>query len=271
MAIVPRTGASPKRWRLLNVRVELGCRSHTAGPWHLHGVVIDGCGHCMSLPRVDSRACRNCTAGTPPGGRAQGWVRDQRRERTSWAMHVGFGPAEGWGFAVRWKGRTYHCRMSKLLCGLRRRAALVDVAIAVLFVVLDTVVTLVGWSWWPAQPDALAWTLLAAQGLTDLSLVARRRAPIAVVGIFTAFTLAVTLLISPACTATCQSRQHLGPARRGRGLLRAGVPGRQLPPRHRGLRGDRGVGDDHGTALAAIGDGHHHRPSCSACWSPSTS
>ena len=87
--------------------------------------------------------------------------------------------------------------MSKLLCGLRRRAALVDVAIAVLFVVLDTVVTLVGWSWWPAQPDALAWTLLAAQGLTDLSLVARRRAPIAVVGIFTAFTLAVTLLISP--------------------------------------------------------------------------
>jgi signal transduction histidine kinase len=87
--------------------------------------------------------------------------------------------------------------MSKLLCGLRRHAALVDVAIAVLFVVLDTAVTLVGWSWWPAQPDALAWTLLAAQGLTDLSLVARRRAPIAVVGIFAVFTLTVTLLISP--------------------------------------------------------------------------
>jgi signal transduction histidine kinase len=87
--------------------------------------------------------------------------------------------------------------MSKLLCRLRRHVVLVDVAIAVFFVVLDTVVTLVGWSWWPADPDGLAWVLLAAQGLTDLSLVARRRAPIAVVGIFAAFTLAVTLLISP--------------------------------------------------------------------------
>ena len=87
--------------------------------------------------------------------------------------------------------------MSKLLCRLRRHAVLVDVAIAVFFVVLDTTVTLVGWSWWPADPDGLAWVLLATQGLTDLSLVARRRAPIAVVGIFAAFTLAVTLLISP--------------------------------------------------------------------------
>ena len=87
--------------------------------------------------------------------------------------------------------------MSKLLCRLRRHAVLVDVGIAVFFVVLDTAVTLVGWSWWPADPDGLAWVLLATQGLTDLSLVARRRAPIAVVGIFAAFTLAVTLLISP--------------------------------------------------------------------------
>ena len=87
--------------------------------------------------------------------------------------------------------------MSKLLCGLRRHAVLVDVAMALVFVALDTVLTLVGWSWWPAQPDGLAWTLLAAQGLTDLSLVFRRRAPIAVVGIFTAFTLVVTLLVSP--------------------------------------------------------------------------
>ena len=86
--------------------------------------------------------------------------------------------------------------MSKLLCGLRRHAVLVDVAMALVFVALDTVLTLVGWSWWPAQPDGLAWTLLAAQGLTDLSLVFRRRAPIAVVGIFTAFTLVVTLLVS---------------------------------------------------------------------------
>jgi signal transduction histidine kinase len=87
--------------------------------------------------------------------------------------------------------------MSGGLCGLRRHAVLVDVAVAMFFVVLDTAVILVGWSWWPAQPDGLAWALLAAQGLTDLSLVARRRAPIAVVGIFTVFTLAVTLLVSP--------------------------------------------------------------------------
>jgi signal transduction histidine kinase len=87
--------------------------------------------------------------------------------------------------------------MSNVGCVLRRHAVLVDVAVALLFVVLDTVLTLVGWSWWPAQPDGLAWVLLTAQGLTDLSLVARRRAPIAVVGVFTVFTLAVTLLVSP--------------------------------------------------------------------------
>jgi signal transduction histidine kinase len=78
-----------------------------------------------------------------------------------------------------------------------RRHLVVDVAVAVSFVALDTAVTLAGGSWWPAQPDGLAWALLVAQGLTDLSLVARRRAPLAVVGIFSAFTLAVTLLISP--------------------------------------------------------------------------
>ena len=87
--------------------------------------------------------------------------------------------------------------MRSVLCLLRRHAVVVDVAIAVFFVALDTAVTLTGGSWWPAHPDGLAWTLLVAQGLTDLSLVARRRAPIAVVGIFTVFTLAVTLLISP--------------------------------------------------------------------------
>ena len=80
---------------------------------------------------------------------------------------------------------------------MRRHAVLVDVVVALLFVVLDTAVTLVGWSWWPAQPDGLAWALLVAMWLTDLSLVARRRAPIAVVGVFAGFTLAVTLLISP--------------------------------------------------------------------------
>ena len=78
-----------------------------------------------------------------------------------------------------------------------RHLVIVDVAVALFFVVLDTVVTLVGGSWWPAQPDGLAWALLVAMWLTDLSLVARRRAPIAVVGVFAGFTLAVTLLISP--------------------------------------------------------------------------
>ena len=87
--------------------------------------------------------------------------------------------------------------MRSVRCRLRGHAVLVDVAVAVGFVVLDTAVTLVGWSWWPAAPDGLAWALLAAQGLTDLSLVARRRAPVAVVGGFAAFTLAVTLLVAP--------------------------------------------------------------------------
>jgi signal transduction histidine kinase len=100
-------------------------------------------------------------------------------------------------FGAGGNGRTYHCRMRELLCTLRRHAVLVDVAVALLFVALDTAVTLVGWSWWPAQPDGLAWALLLAMWLTDLSLVARRRAPLAVVGVFAAFTLAVTLLIAP--------------------------------------------------------------------------
>ena len=87
--------------------------------------------------------------------------------------------------------------MRSVLCVLRRHAVVVDVAVAVFFVALDIVVTLTGGSWWPADPDGLAWALLVAQGFTDLSLVARRRAPIAVVGIFAVFTLTVTLLISP--------------------------------------------------------------------------
>jgi hypothetical protein len=72
--------------------------------------------------------------------------------------------------------------MGDLLCRLRRHAVLVDVAVALVFVALDTVVTLTGGSWWPTRPDGLAWALLAGLGLTDLSLVARRRAPLAVVG-----------------------------------------------------------------------------------------
>ena len=124
---------------------------------------------------------------------------DRRREGSSWgrATFVGSAPAEGWVFAAGRKGGSYHGRMSGVRCGLRRHPVLVDVAIGLFFVVLDTVVTLVGWSWWPAEPDGLAWALLVALWLTDLSLIFRRRAPIAVVGIFAVFTLAVTLLISP--------------------------------------------------------------------------
>jgi signal transduction histidine kinase len=79
-----------------------------------------------------------------------------------------------------------------------RHPVAVDIAIAVSFVLLDTGATLAGSSWWPAHPGALAWALLGLQAAACFSLAARRRAPYAVIGILTAFTLAVTLLIWPA-------------------------------------------------------------------------
>lgn len=79
---------------------------------------------------------------------------------------------------------------------IRHRVA-VDVTIAVFMVMLDTFATLVGATWWPKQPGTLAWVLLGVQGATCLSLAARRRSPLAVVVILSAFTLAVTLLASP--------------------------------------------------------------------------
>jgi signal transduction histidine kinase len=83
----------------------------------------------------------------------------------------------------------------------RHRVA-IDVAIAVFFVLLDTGVTLVGGSWWPAHPGTLAWVMLGLQAAACFSLVARRRAPLTVVTILAAFTLAVTLLITPAGVLT---------------------------------------------------------------------
>jgi len=83
----------------------------------------------------------------------------------------------------------------------RHRVA-VDIAIAVFFVLLDTGATLAGNSWWPAHPGTLAWVLLGLQAAACASLAARRRAPYAVIGILSAFTLAVTLLISPAGVLT---------------------------------------------------------------------
>jgi signal transduction histidine kinase len=78
----------------------------------------------------------------------------------------------------------------------------VDVALAVFFVLLDTAMTLIGATWWPAHPDPLAWTMLGVQALACASLVVRRRAPITVIAILAAFTLAVTLLIDPAGALT---------------------------------------------------------------------
>ena len=77
----------------------------------------------------------------------------------------------------------------------RRHCVAIDVTIAVSFVLLDTYLTLVGASWWPAHPDTLAWVMLALQAAAVASLVFRRRAPFTVIGILSAFTLAVTLLI----------------------------------------------------------------------------
>jgi len=84
----------------------------------------------------------------------------------------------------------------------RQRQLALDVLIAVGFVLLDTVATLGGASWWPVHPGRLAWVMLVLQGLACLSLIARRRAPLLVIAILGAYTLALTLLISPAGALT---------------------------------------------------------------------
>src|SRR5437763_13356787 len=73
-----------------------------------------------------------------------------------------------------------------------------DAFLAGFFIVVDTVLTLVGTSWWPAHPGTLAWAMLAVQGLADASLVFRRRAPMLVIAILGGFSLVISLLISPA-------------------------------------------------------------------------
>jgi signal transduction histidine kinase len=72
------------------------------------------------------------------------------------------------------------------------------VAIAAAFVLLDTWSTLAGVSWWPAHPTTLAWVMLGVQAAASGSLVLLRRAPLLVIATLAAFTLAITLLISPA-------------------------------------------------------------------------
>jgi len=80
---------------------------------------------------------------------------------------------------------------------LRRRQVAVDVALAVFFVLLDTWLTLVGATWWPAHPGPLAWTMLGVQAAACAALLIRRRAPITVIAILSAFSLAISLLIWP--------------------------------------------------------------------------
>jgi signal transduction histidine kinase len=80
----------------------------------------------------------------------------------------------------------------------RQHRLATDALLAAFFVCLDTVATLGGNSWWPAHPGTLAWVMLVVQGLADASLVFRRRAPLLVIAILGGFTLAVSLLISPA-------------------------------------------------------------------------
>jgi signal transduction histidine kinase len=76
------------------------------------------------------------------------------------------------------------------------------IVIAASFVLLDTAVTLAGASWWPDRPGPLAWVMLGLQAAACASLAVRRRAPLTVVAILAAFTLALTLLISPAGALT---------------------------------------------------------------------
>ncbi|MFF4397407.1 sensor histidine kinase [Streptomyces sp. NPDC001480] len=80
----------------------------------------------------------------------------------------------------------------------RRHRLAVDVTIAAAFVLLDTGTTLAGGTWWPGHPGTLAWVMLGVQALACASLAVRRTAPLTVVGVLGAFTLAVTLLVSPA-------------------------------------------------------------------------
>jgi signal transduction histidine kinase len=87
--------------------------------------------------------------------------------------------------------------MKGRICGWRE-SLLLDVLLAIGFALIDTGATLAGWTWWPAHPGGLAWAMLAAQALADLSLIARRRAPMIVIAILAAFTATISMLISPA-------------------------------------------------------------------------
>src|SRR5690242_15177393 len=86
----------------------------------------------------------------------------------------------------------------RLRACVRLNGPALDAFLAGFFVLVDTVLTLAGASWWPAHPSTLAWTMLAVQGLAYASLVFRRRAPMLVIAIRGGFALAISLLITPA-------------------------------------------------------------------------
>lgn len=83
-----------------------------------------------------------------------------------------------------------------LTCNHRPRPG-VEVLTAAVFAGLDTGVTLAGASWWPAHPGTLAWAMLGVQAAADLTLIARRRAPLLVLAVLAAFSLAISLVIVP--------------------------------------------------------------------------
>ena len=80
----------------------------------------------------------------------------------------------------------------------RQHRVATDALIAAFFVAADTANTLGGGSWWPAHLGSLAWAMLGVQALADASLFFRRRAPLLVIAVLAGFTVAVSLLISPA-------------------------------------------------------------------------
>src|SRR6201995_3314224 len=134
-----------------------------------------------------------------PPGRAAGRVLLLRRDGRERRYATFVWSCRSVGIASRGSQARSHSLkdMGLRVCARQNRLAL-DVLLAVFFVLLDTVLTLAGTSWWPAHPSTLAWTMLAVQGLADASLVFRRRAPMLVIAILGGFSLVISLLISPA-------------------------------------------------------------------------
>ena len=124
-------------------------------------------------------ACPHCMPPRVPPGRAAGRVLPLRREcPRAAACNFRMVLPGRWWCAAGVAGARWHSLndMGLRTCARQNRLAL-DVLLAAFFVLLDTVLTLAGTSWWPAHPGTLAWAMLAVQGLADASLVFRRRAP----------------------------------------------------------------------------------------------